>query len=100
MRTKLPEFRLVMEPMSEEARAVHGFKRARHDIGKRSKIGGSPTLLQIEDEWPKCSDCRQEMTFYGQLDSVGDKLSLADAGLICVFVCFDCLTTTSMLQST
>jgi hypothetical protein len=29
------------------------------------------------------------MTFYGQLDSVGDDLVLADAGLVHVFVCFD-----------
>jgi hypothetical protein len=30
------------------------------------------------------------MTFYGQLDSVGDDVVLADAGVVQVFVCFDC----------
>ena len=29
------------------------------------------------------------MTMYGQLDSVGDGLVLADCALVYVFVCFD-----------
>jgi len=39
------------------------------------------------------------MTFYGQLDSVGDAVCLADCGMIYVFVCFDCYETKSVLQS-
>ncbi len=39
------------------------------------------------------------MTFYGQLDSVGDTICLADVGMIYIFVCFDCFTTRSVLQS-
>lgn len=39
------------------------------------------------------------MTLYGQLDSVGDEVTLADAGMIYVSVCFDCYATTSVLQS-
>jgi len=39
------------------------------------------------------------MTFYGQLDSVGDSISLADVGMVYVFVCFDCFTSKSVLQS-
>ncbi len=40
------------------------------------------------------------MTFYGQLDSVGDDICLADVGIVYVFVCFDCYETKSLLQST
>jgi len=39
------------------------------------------------------------MTFYGQLDSVGDQIALADVGMIYVFVCFNCFETRSILQS-
>jgi hypothetical protein len=39
------------------------------------------------------------MTFYGQLDSVGDGNVVADVGMVYVFVCFDCFTTKSVLQS-
>jgi hypothetical protein len=39
------------------------------------------------------------MKFYGQLDSIGDDVTLADVGMIYVFVCFDCFTTRSVLQS-
>ena len=40
------------------------------------------------------------MTFYAQLDSLpaGD-FDLADAGLIHVWVCFDCFEVTAMLDS-
>jgi hypothetical protein len=46
-----------------------------------------------------CPDCRQPMTFYGQLDSIGDDLVLADCGLVYVFVCFDDYRTEAVLQS-
>lgn len=39
------------------------------------------------------------MTFYAQLDSISDEFSLADCGLIFVFVCFDCFKTTSFIDS-
>jgi hypothetical protein len=39
------------------------------------------------------------MQFYGQLDSIGDRFNLADCGIIYVFVCSDCWTTSSVLQS-
>ena len=31
------------------------------------------------------------MTFYGQLDSINDDFVLGDAGMVHVFVCFDCV---------
>lgn len=39
------------------------------------------------------------MTFYGQLDSVGDDVNLADGGMVFVFVCFDDFTAEAVLQS-
>jgi hypothetical protein len=47
---------------------------------------------------PQC-DCGRTMQFYGQLDSIGDRFHLADCGIIYVFVCSDCWTTSSVLQS-
>ena len=40
------------------------------------------------------------MSFYGQLDSIGDSYDLADCGIILVFVCFDCFETRSILHAT
>ena len=39
------------------------------------------------------------MTFYGQLDSIGDDFVLADAGVVEVFVCFDCFEAAARVSS-
>jgi hypothetical protein len=39
------------------------------------------------------------MTFYGQLDSIGDDFALADVGVVQVFVCFDCFEATAQIAS-
>ena len=39
------------------------------------------------------------MTFYGQLDSIGDDFALADAGLVMVFVCFECFEADAVIAS-
>jgi hypothetical protein len=93
----LPEIPLRLTPESAEATAAVGFKWAGGDIGRRSKIGGAPDWIQ-PPEVPRCG-CGQEMTFYAQIDSVGDDLILADCGMIYVFVCFDCFTTHAVLQT-
>ena len=95
---RLPEIPLALNPATPEARAAAGFKWAAGNVGRRHKLGGSPDWIQGA-EVLTCPDCKQAMTFYGQLDSVGDQVTLADAGMIYVFVCFDCYTTTSVLQS-
>ena len=51
-----------------------------------------------EDQYPQCSD-GTTMTFYGKLDSISDDFCLADAGVVAVFVCFDCCETTSLICS-
>jgi len=39
------------------------------------------------------------MTFYGQFDSVNDDYSVADAGLIYVYLCFDCFEAAALVDS-
>lgn len=93
----IPPFRLVAEPLNEEAAKLPRFKWAKGDIGTRHRLGGEPDLLQ-RSQFPHCS-CGKQMKFYGQLDSINDEFVLADCGIIYVFVCFDCFETKSILQS-
>lgn len=94
----LPEFRLSLEPLSAEAEAARGYEWADEYVGHRSRIGGAPDWVRAA-EAPRCSDCSEPMTFYAQLDGVGDSFDLADCGLIYVFVCFNDFATTSILQA-
>jgi hypothetical protein len=93
----IPEIPLQLAPTTAEARSVVGFRWADPKVGTRSKLGGSPSWVG-KPQVPECS-CRKPMTFYGQLDSIGDSICLADCGLVYVFVCFDCFETKSVLQS-
>lgn len=95
---KIPEIRLRPEATTSEGKAAIGFRWAPEDVGKRHKLGGKPDWLGAS-EWPSCSDCTKPMTFYGQFDSIGDEFVLADCGMIYVFVCFDCFSTSSILQT-
>lgn len=97
MTLRLPPFRLKPEPLSEEAAALKPFKWADPEIGTRHRLGGEPDFIQAASP-PTCS-CRKPMSFYAQLDSINDDIILADCGMIYVFVCFDCLETTALLQS-
>jgi uncharacterized protein YwqG len=94
---KFPEIPLKLVPSSDEAKAVTGFNYAGGNIGQRSKVGGAPDWIQAESV-PECS-CGKPMAFYGQLDSVGDGMCLADCGMIYVFICPDCYETQSVFQS-
>ena len=94
---KIPAIPLVPAPETEDAKSVLGFKWAGDQIGKRHRIGGEPDWIQGEDI-PSCS-CGKKMTFYGQLDSIGDTVNMADCGMIYVFICFDCFETMSVFQS-
>jgi hypothetical protein len=95
---QIPEIRLIAAAETSEAKAVVGFRWAASTVGNRHKLGGVPDWLQVA-EMPACVACTQRMSFYGQLDSIGESLCLADCGIIYVFVCFDCFTTQSILQS-
>ena len=95
---EIPPFRLVPEPLTPEAAALPGFKWAAPEVGKRHRLGGKPESLQASTQ-PTCSECGEPMTFYGQLDSINDDYCLADAGLVYVFVCFDCVTAQAVIDS-
>ncbi len=70
------------------------------EIGTRHRLGGEPGFIQTE-EHPIYPQCHQPMTFDAQLDAVGQnsEYDLADAGLIYVFLCFDCFEATAFVQS-
>ena len=98
--TPIPAFKLAPQPLSEEAESLL-VRPSDVDpsIGERHRLGGTP------DRWnnrsiTQCKSCSEEMTFYAQLDSLpaGD-FDLADAGLIHVWVCFDCFDVTASLDS-
>jgi hypothetical protein len=97
MPLEIPEIPLHLAPHTPQAKDAIGFKWAGGEIGHRSKIGGKPDWIQ-GTPGPKCS-CGELMTFYGQLDSIGDRFNLADCGMIYVFVCFDCFETQSVLET-
>jgi hypothetical protein len=80
------------------AEAVLGFEAAGEELGHRHRLGGRPTWLQ-DDQTPTCRDCGERMTFYGQLDSIGDDINLANAGPIYVFVCLIDIEGARLLQS-
>jgi hypothetical protein len=93
----IPEIKLYLDPRTPEAKDAVGFKWAVEGIGKRGKLGGNPDFLQ-DPKIPRCADCNERMAFYGQLDSIGDEVTLADVGMVYIFVCFDCYTSKSFIQ--
>ncbi len=94
----IPEFRLIPEPVTKEAADLVPFRWASPEIGKRHQIGGRPHAMS-DGDWPYCSSCERKMRFYGQLDSINDEYCIADCGLIYVFICFECLETKSIVQT-
>lgn len=95
---KIPPFKLILEPLTAEAKELPKFKWAPEEVGTRHKLGGDPDFIQNE-EFPNCSTCSHKMTFYGQLDSLNDEFIIADCGMIYVFICFKCNETKSIIQS-
>ncbi|MBE7368011.1 hypothetical protein [Ramlibacter pallidus] len=94
---RIPPIPLVTSPETPEAERAIGFQWAGDPVGKRHRIGGDPDGMQQGDV-PVCS-CGKHMSFYGQLDSIGDEYCIADCALIYVFLCWDCFETKSVLQS-
>jgi hypothetical protein len=76
---------------------VLGFQWAGDAVGQRHQLGGEPTWRQGEAT-PVCRACGERMTFYGQLDSIGDDIALADVGLVYVFVCFNDFEAQALVQ--
>jgi hypothetical protein len=95
---EIPPFRLVPEPLTDEAASLAPFKWASAEVGSRHRLGGQPERSDAVDA-PTCPSCREPMTFYGQFDSVNDDYSVADAGLIYVYLCFDCFEAAALVDS-
>jgi hypothetical protein len=95
---KIPTFRLLREPADDLAAALPRFKWAPSYVGTRHQLGGDPTFIQAAN-FPSCPACGQQMTFYGQLDSINDEISIADAGMVYVFICFEDFSATALIQS-
>ncbi|WP_445732532.1 hypothetical protein [Mariniflexile sp.] len=93
---KIPEIKLTPTPETEEAKLAVGFKW-NDKAGYRHKLGGEPDRLSSSN-FPKCTDCGIKMTFYAQIDSIGEGYNLADCMVIHQFVCFDCFTVESQLN--
>jgi len=68
---KIPFFKLLPEPQTEEAQSLKGFQWAGEDIGKRHQLGGAPVGIK-EADFPRCPECGKVMSFYGQFDSIND----------------------------
>jgi hypothetical protein len=96
---RIPPFRLDAHPITPEAEAAAGFEWASPEVGTRHRIGGEPDHV-TESDYPSCRSCELPMTFYGQLDSIGDEFALADVGVVHVFVCFDCFEAAARVAST
>lgn len=95
---RIPRFKLTPEPLDDEARTFDGFAWAPDEVGTRHRLGGDPDFLEAED-WPRCPECSERMTFYAQLDSISDTFCIADCGLVYVFICFDDFTTRAIIHS-
>jgi hypothetical protein len=96
---RIPWFRLEAHPLTPEAEAAAGFDWASSEVGTRHRIGGEPDDV-TEPDYPRCRGCAEVMSFYGQLDSIGDDVALADAGVVQVFVCFNCFEAAARVVST
>jgi hypothetical protein len=96
---EIPPFRLVPEPLNDEAAALPKFKWAGPEIGTRHRLGGRPDTIQDGLKYPNCPECGEEMNFYGQLDSINDEFVLGDVGIVYVFVCFYCQEASATVQS-
>ena len=93
---EIPKIKLITNPESEEAKSVIGYKW--NDVaGTRHFLGGKPNDVE-EIDYPNCKDCGEKMTFYAQIDSIGDNFDLADCMVIHTYVCFNCFTVESQLN--
>ena len=73
-------------PETEEAKKAVGYTW-NELAGTRHKLGGEPDGLNDQD-YPICDSCKSQMTFYAQIDSIGEDYDLADCMVIHQFMCF------------
>lgn len=87
---KIPKIKLIPLPENKDAEEAIGYEW-NNVAGRRHFLGGEPEGL-AETDYPGCDDCGKVMTFYAQIDSIGDKYDLADCMVIHNYACFDCFT--------
>jgi len=93
---EIPKIKLIPSPETDEAKSLIGFKW-NEIAGTRHFLGGKPDELE-ECNYPNCKNCEKKMTFYAQIDSIGEQFNLADCMVIHTFICFDCFTVESQLN--
>lgn len=96
IKMEIPKIKLVVLPDTEEAKSVIGYKW-NDTAGTRHYLGGKPNGIN-ENEYPICDDCQNKMSFYAQIDSIGEKYDLADCMVIHNYVCFECFTVKAQLN--
>ena len=82
----LPERRMTLVPVADGKKA-----------GRKSKVGGLPTWIQME-ETPDCPKCEKPMAFVLQLAS-DSRISYGDMGMLYAFACPECSVAASLIQS-
>lgn len=95
---EIPKVKLVTQPETKEAKEIVGYKWNKV-AGSRHYLGGKPDGLN-ESDYPTCEECRRTMTFYAQIDSIGERFDLADCMVIHNFVCFGCFNVKAFLTQT
>ena len=65
---QLPEFKVTLQRMPTGQYAVDPTDRKNH--GLRTKLGGVPDWIQLNDDTPRCGGCQGAMTFVAQIDSI------------------------------
>lgn len=95
---RIPKIKLLPQPRTEEEKAAIGYEW-NEVAGTRHFLGGQPDEFD-EDDYPSCDECDCKMSFYAQIDSIGDKYDLADCMVIHNFVCFNCFTVKAQLTQT
>jgi hypothetical protein len=89
---KIPPFDLVPKATNEKAKKIK-------ISGDKFKLGGDPDFIQSK-QVPLCPSCKQQMSFYAQLDSINEEFNIADSdGMIYIFYCFDCFEVKAIVQS-
>ena len=93
---KIPEIKLIVSPETKEAQNTVGYTWNK-TAGTRHKLGGTPDGINNKN-YPVCNSCQEKMTFYAQIDSIGEDYDLADCMVIHQFVCFNCFEIESQLN--
>ncbi len=93
---EIPKIKLITSPETEDAKLAVGYQW-NNIAGTRHFLGGKPDNLD-EVDFPLCDQCSNKMTFYAQIDSIGDNYDLADCMVIQTFICFDCNSVKSQLN--